>query len=94
MTSDKRIRLLLSMGASLALAFGTAPPTWAQDTVTLQFLTSNTPNDLKAGEALIAAFEAKNPNIKVNLETRPGGAPGDNIVKTRLATGDMDDVIE
>jgi raffinose/stachyose/melibiose transport system substrate-binding protein len=93
-TSDKRIRLLLSMGASLALAFGTAPPTWAQDTVTLQFLTSNTPNDLKAGEALIAAFEAKNPNIKVNLETRPGGAPGDNIVKTRLATGDMDDVFE
>ena len=94
MTSERKTRLLLSAAIGLVFAFGAAAPGRADDTVTLKFLTSNTPNDLKAGQALIDAFEAKNPNIKVDLETRPGGAPGDNIVKTRLATGDMDDVFE
>lgn len=30
--------------------------------------------------------------ITVEMETRPGGAEGDNIVKTRLASGDMADI--
>lgn len=30
--------------------------------------------------------------ITVNIETRPGGADGDNVVKTRLASGDMADI--
>ena len=42
--------------------------------------------------ALIAAYTAKHPNVKFNIETRPGGTDGDNLVKTRLATGDMDDI--
>lgn len=31
-------------------------------------------------------------NIKTKLELRPGGAEGDNLVKSRLATGDMADL--
>ncbi|MFA6784166.1 MAG: extracellular solute-binding protein [Sphaerochaeta sp.] len=31
-------------------------------------------------------------NIKIELEVRPGGNEGENIVKTRLATGDMADI--
>jgi raffinose/stachyose/melibiose transport system substrate-binding protein len=41
---------------------------------------------------LIEGFKSVAPHITVELETRPGGAEGDNIVKTRLATGDMTDV--
>ena len=41
---------------------------------------------------MIAAFQAANPNITVKSDTRPGGSEGDNLVKTRLATGDMSEV--
>ena len=44
------------------------------------------------GRAEEAAFEAENPDIKIEIETHPGGGEGDNLVKTRLATGDMPDV--
>jgi raffinose/stachyose/melibiose transport system substrate-binding protein len=48
--------------------------------------------DVAAGKALVDAFQAANPNITVTTETRPGGSEGDNLIKTRLATGDMSDV--
>jgi raffinose/stachyose/melibiose transport system substrate-binding protein len=59
---------------------------------TLSFLVDNTDSSLKTSEAVAAAFHAKNPDITVNVETRPGGSEGDNIVKTRLSTGEMTDV--
>ena len=40
----------------------------------------------------MAAFAKKNPNIKIELETRPQGGEGDNLVKTRLATQEMADI--
>jgi raffinose/stachyose/melibiose transport system substrate-binding protein len=43
-------------------------------------------------EALTAGFTELNPNITFDIETRPGGTEGDNIVKTRLSTGEMTDV--
>lgn len=42
-------------------------------------------------EAVVEKAEEKL-GITVNIETRPGGADGDNIVKTRLASGDMADL--
>ena len=30
--------------------------------------------------------------MTITVETRPGGTDGDNLVKTRLATGDMNDI--
>jgi len=47
---------------------------------------------LSVAEASVAAFESANPNIEVTLETRPGGVDGDNVIKTKLATGEMNDV--
>ena len=41
---------------------------------------------------LTEAFTALHPNITFDIENRPGGADGDNIVKTRLSTGEMSDV--
>lgn len=45
-----------------------------------------------AGFEAVAAKAEKEIGIKVKIETRPGGADGDNIVKTRLASGDMADL--
>ena len=59
---------------------------------TLSVLVDGGPQTLGAFKALAADFSAKNPGIKVDIETRPGGSEGDNMVKTRLATGEMSDV--
>ena len=45
-------------------------------------------------DALTAAYTAKNPDVTFELENRPGGADGDNMVKTRLATGEAGDIIQ
>ncbi len=47
---------------------------------------------MKPAEQLAKDFTGKNPDITVEVETRPGGGEGDNIVKTRLQTGDVADV--
>ncbi len=60
--------------------------------VTLSYLVDDSQNTKDTTAALAAAYMAKHPNVKINIETRPGGTDGDNIVKTRLATGDMDDI--
>ena len=60
--------------------------------VTISWLVDNSEQTLKPAEALAKAFTAKNPNITVKIETRPQGGDGDNVVKTRLATGEMTDV--
>lgn len=61
-------------------------------TVTLSYLVDNGEQTVVLNEALIAAFESENPDITVELETRPPGAEGDNLIKTKLATGEMEDV--
>ena len=60
----------------------------------ITFLTNNDPNNVKTANAMIKAFQTDNPGITVKLDTRPGGGEGDNLVKTRLSTGDMADVFE
>jgi raffinose/stachyose/melibiose transport system substrate-binding protein len=62
------------------------------EAVTLSFLVDNSDPTVKTAQGLVDAFSAKNPNIKISVETRPQGSDGDNIVKTRLATGDMTDM--
>ena len=59
---------------------------------TLNFLVDNSEGSTKPAQGLAEAFHAKNPNITVQVQQRPGGADGDNIVKTRLSTGEMTDV--
>jgi len=60
--------------------------------VSLSFLVDNADASTKPAEALAKAFTAKNPDIEVKVETRPAGSEGDNLIKTRLSTGDMTDV--
>lgn len=64
----------------------------APEPVTLTYLTDDGPDTALQTAALVAAFTAKYPYITIEVETRPGGSDGDNIVKTRLATGEMTDI--
>lgn len=76
----------------LTAALLCAAPASAQDAVTLTYYIDDNPTNVATAEGLKAAFEAENPGITIELETHPGGSEGDNLVKTRLATGDMPDL--
>jgi raffinose/stachyose/melibiose transport system substrate-binding protein len=58
--------------------------------VNLTFLVDN--QSALDGIKGVAAAAEKKLNIAISIDLRPGGAEGDNVVKTRLATGDMDDL--
>jgi raffinose/stachyose/melibiose transport system substrate-binding protein len=58
----------------------------------LSLLVDNGESTVKSAQAVIDAFEKANPGTTVKMETRPQGTEGDNIVKTKLSTGDMQDV--
>jgi raffinose/stachyose/melibiose transport system substrate-binding protein len=60
--------------------------------VTLTYLVDESENSQAMAKALADAYMAKNPNVTITVESRPGGTDGDNIVKTRLATGEMTDL--
>jgi len=62
------------------------------EVVTITYYIDDNPTNVASAENKVAAFEAANPGIKVEIETHPGGGEGDNLVKTRLATGEMSDV--
>jgi raffinose/stachyose/melibiose transport system substrate-binding protein len=89
MLMRKLTRAALATTGVLAILAGAAS---AQDKVKLTFLFDNAPSTVAFNEALVAAFEAKHPNIDIETEARPSGADGDNITKTRLATGEMADI--
>ncbi len=48
--------------------------------VALSFLVDNSEQSVKPAEQLVKDFTAKNPDITVEVETRPQGGEGDNIV--------------
>ncbi len=91
---DRRQRVAIGVTALLAFSGASlAPAAVAQDEpVTLTYLVDDTQNTLDTAQALADAYTAMHPNVTFSIETRPGGADGDNIVKTRLATGEMTDI--
>jgi raffinose/stachyose/melibiose transport system substrate-binding protein len=64
------------------------------ENVTLSFLVGEAEDTVAPAKAMAAAFTKQNPNIKIDVETRPQGGEGDNLVKTRLATQEMADVFQ
>ena len=64
----------------------------AAATTRLVMLVPNTAGQIPVAEALAARFSEKNPDIVIEVEARPGGSEGDNLVKTRLSTGEMTDL--
>ena len=91
MTKTNRRALLGGLAAGLMALTALSGAAYAQS-VTLSYLIPSGADGVAVAEELVKAFEAKNPDIKIEIETRPGGSEGDNLVKTRLATGSMADV--
>ncbi len=87
---------ILLGGAALVLSGcssgGSSTPAVSKK-VTITFQTGNSTQNVGAAKDLIAAFEKKYPNITVKLDPVPQGTEGDNLIKTRLATGSADDVM-
>jgi raffinose/stachyose/melibiose transport system substrate-binding protein len=81
------IRYSAGLAAAILLVSG-----MAQAEVTLTVLIDNNPETVSSMEAVTAAYSAANPGVSFDIEQRTGGAEGDNIVKTRLATGEMADI--
>jgi len=96
---DNRILLnMLSIVCLLSLLAACAPAPAATEApaanapVTLTYLVDDSQNTRDTTSALADAYTAGHPNVTINIETRPGGTDGDNIVKTRLASGEMTDI--
>jgi raffinose/stachyose/melibiose transport system substrate-binding protein len=60
----------------------------------LNLLVGNDESTVALANALVKDFNASGQGVTVKVESRPGGSEGDNLIKTRLATGDMPDVFQ
>ena len=102
MNTKKFLILSMLITASLILSACGGPAATAQPTtapqepttapVTLSYLVDDSEANQATAKALADAYMALHPNVTINIESRPGGTEGDNIVKTRLATGEMTDI--
>jgi raffinose/stachyose/melibiose transport system substrate-binding protein len=82
---------LFAAGCS-AGSLGSSSGEGSASATTITLLSGATDTEVASAKAVIEAFQAANPNITVKHDTRPGGSEGDNLVKTRLATGEMAEV--
>jgi raffinose/stachyose/melibiose transport system substrate-binding protein len=83
------VACILVLGACSAGSLGSSDKSGG---TTIRVRVDNSEGSLKPTQAVAEAFHAKNPDITVDVETRPQGAEGDNVVKTRLSTGEMTEV--
>ncbi|MFD2351297.1 extracellular solute-binding protein [Nonomuraea ferruginea] len=81
---------VLATAALASCGSGSEPA--ADGTVTLSFMTGSDQSTVDTSKALADAFMKADPTIKIDMEHQPGGSEGDNVVKTRLSTGEMTDV--
>ena len=64
----------------------------ADEAITLTYLVDDGETDQLIAHTMADAYMELHPNVTINIESRPGGTEGDNIVKTRLATEEMPDL--
>jgi len=76
---------------TFAFGGGASEKASSEGPVTLTYLCASG-TDQEQAKAVADGFMALNPGVKIEIELRPGGGDGDNIVKTRLATGEMTDM--
>lgn len=87
----KVMAVVLSMAMVTGMLAAGAVVVSADDEKELTLLVDTT-NAANAGFLAIVDKAQEELGIKVNVETRPTGTEGDNVVKTRLASGDMADL--
>ncbi|UFU03045.1 ABC transporter substrate-binding protein [Ruania suaedae] len=92
-TSRRHLGAGVASVAAAALALSACSGGGSDDgSVEITFLTTAEEADVELAEQLISAFNEDNPDVTINVDTRPGGTEGDNLIKTRLSTGEMADV--
>jgi raffinose/stachyose/melibiose transport system substrate-binding protein len=98
-TGQRRIALVALAAATTLFAAGCSAGSLGSSSgegsagaTTITLLTGAQDTDVASAKAVIDAFQAANPNITIKHDTRPGGSEGDNLVKTRLSTGEMAEV--
>jgi raffinose/stachyose/melibiose transport system substrate-binding protein len=85
----KLMKQTIFAAATMALASGVA-----HADVTLTMSIDGSPEVNASLTALTDAYKKTHPDISFDMERRPGGSEGDNVVKTRLATDDMSDILQ
>ncbi|QPK81242.1 carbohydrate ABC transporter substrate-binding protein [Schaalia sp. ZJ405] len=66
----------------------------ADGVITLSIYIDSDPlTSIALWDSLVEKFNSSHDKIQISYETHPGGSEGDNLVKTRLATGDMNDLL-
>lgn len=89
----QKINIKLFMCILIGLLVLSVSTATAQDQVTLSLLGAQNQNDALMISALTDAYMALHPNVTFDIEVAAGGGTEvDNLVKTRLATGDMNDI--
>lgn len=78
----------------LAASFISLAASVAHADVTLSVLIDTNPETIASFDAVSKAYMAKHPDVTFDVEQRTGGSEGDNIIKTRLATGEMADIFQ
>ena len=96
MRSQRSTRLAIAAGA-VAVAFAaTGCSTGSGDdddgSVELSIYIDSTESSVAIFDGIIAAYKEVEPDVTITTETHPAGGEGDNLVKTRLATGEMNDL--
>jgi len=98
MKKNQTLLNVLSIVCLLSLLAACAPAPVATETlaadepVTITWLIDDSQQSQEGHKAIADAYMALHPNVTIELENRPQGGDGDNIVKTRLATGEMTDI--
>lgn len=96
MVSRRPIRLVVGASAAAAALMlagcSTGGGSSSEDGTELSVYIDSTPSSVALWDGLTAAYEEENPDVTVKVETHPGGSEGDNLIKTRLSTGDMNDL--
>lgn len=86
--------MTMKAGTFLAASLAGLLASAAHADVTLTMLADTNPETIAFLDVLTKAYAEKRPDITFDIENRPGGAEGDNMIKTRLATGEMADIFQ
>ncbi|MDC4233429.1 ABC transporter substrate-binding protein [Actinomyces sp. B33] len=93
-----RLTIAAATASALVLAAGLTACGSASDTpsadgtTTVSIYIDSDPSSIALWDGLVESFNSSHDAIQISYETHPTGSEGDNLVKTRLSTGDMNDM--
>jgi raffinose/stachyose/melibiose transport system substrate-binding protein len=94
MNSRKPVRWAVGASAAAAalILTGCTAGAATTDGSKLSVYIDSDPSSVALWDGLVAGYTEANPDVTVTVETHPSGGEADNLIKTRLSTGDMNDL--